>query len=193
MSIASDEARIDTSAYNSIHGKTNLTREETSQMPVPSSIAVAAVSFNQNADFLKKNLDGLTDEEWVRCPDGCKNHILWIVGHVTWARSALLKRLGEDWSKPWLSLFGRGAKLDESPTYPTPEEAMLAWNESCERLNAAMESVSTEVLDAPSIQGPRSADGKVSGFVNFLAYHETYHIGQASYLRGWLGHSGVMG
>jgi len=26
-----------------------------------------------------------------------------------------------------------------------------------------------------------------------MAIHETYHIGQASYLRGWLGHKGLMG
>jgi uncharacterized damage-inducible protein DinB len=163
------------------------------KMPIPGSIATAAVSFKYNADFLMKNIDGLTDEEWTRCPEGCANHILWIVGHVTWARSALLKRLGEDWSKPWLSLFGRGAKSAVPPTYPTPEEAMLAWDESCARLGAAMESVSEEALAAPATSGPPSADGKVSGIVNFLAYHETYHIGQASYLRGWLGHPGVMG
>ena len=70
---------------------------------------------------------------------------------------------------------------------------MLAWDESCARLGAAMESVSEEALAAPATSGPPSADGKVSGIVNFLAYHETYHIGQASYLRGWLGHPGVMG
>ena len=162
-------------------------------MPVPDAIATAAVSFKYNADFLKKNVDGLTDEEWTRCPDGCANHILWIVGHLTWARSALLKRLGQDWSKPWFSHFGRGAKPAEGVAFPTPAEAKLAWDESTAVLNAAMESVSEEALAVPSTQGPPSPDGKVSGVVNFLAYHETYHIGQISYLRSWLGHKGVMG
>jgi uncharacterized damage-inducible protein DinB len=163
------------------------------EMPVPSSIAVAAVSYNQNADFLKKNVAGLSDEEWISRPTGSANHLLWIVGHICWARSALLKRMGEEWSKPWFSLFVRGAKLDESAAYPTPAEAMAAWDESSARLNAAMESVSEELLAAPSTQGPPSADGRVSGVVNFLAYHETYHVGQASYLRSCLGYPGVMG
>ena len=162
-------------------------------MPIDSSIAIAAQTFNQNDKFLKQNLEGLTDEEWVRCPDGCKNHLLWIVGHVTWARGALLKRLGEDWSKPWFPFYGRGAKPDESVSHPTPQEALLAWDESSERLKAALESASPELLATPVTKGPPSADGKESGVVNFLAYHETYHIGQASYLRSWLGHSGVMG
>ncbi len=29
--------------------------------------------------------------------------------------------------------------------------------------------------------------------VNFMAIHETYHLGQASYLRSWLGHKGMTG
>jgi uncharacterized damage-inducible protein DinB len=161
-------------------------------MPIPGSIAVSAVNYNMNADFLKKNVEGLTDEEWLRRP-AAANHLLWIVGHVCWTRSMLLKRLGDDWSKPWFSHFARGAKLDESAAYPTPEEVRLTLDESTERLKAAMESVSEEALATPSTQGPPSADGKVSGVVNFLAFHETYHVGQASYLRSWLGHAGVMG
>lgn len=162
-------------------------------MPIPDSIAIAALSFNQNANFLKKNVEGLTDEEWLRRPGDSANHMLWIVGHVAWARSMLLKRLGEDWSKPWFSLCGRGAKCEDSVAYPTPEEAMLVWDESSARLSAAMESVSPELLATPSTQGPPSADGKMSGVVNFLAYHETYHVGQLAYVRSLLGRPGVMG
>jgi uncharacterized damage-inducible protein DinB len=162
-------------------------------MPVPASIANAAVSFDYNASFLKKNLEGLTDEEWLRRPTDSVNHILWIVGHLCCVRSYLLQQLGEDWSKPWLALYGRGKKLDGAAPQPSPQEAMLAWNESCERLSAAMQSVSAETLAAPITNGPPSTDGKLSGVVNFLAYHETYHLGQASYIRGWLGHAGVMG
>jgi hypothetical protein len=32
-----------------------------------------------------------------------------------------------------------------------------------------------------------------SGVVNFLAIHETNLVGQASYLRGWLRHKGLIG
>ena len=54
-------------------------------MPIPGSIAVSAINYNMNADFLKKNVEGLTDEEWLRRPGGA-NHLLWIVGHVCWTR-----------------------------------------------------------------------------------------------------------
>ena len=162
-------------------------------MPIPEAISTAAVSFKYNADFLKKNIAGLTDEEWTRKPEGGANDILWIVGHICWARAALLKCLGEDLSKPWFAHFGRGAKPGDAVAYPTAQDAMSAWDESVALLTAAMESASAEAMAAPATSGPPSADGKVSGIVNFLAYHETYHIGQASYLRGWLGHPGIMG
>jgi hypothetical protein len=29
--------------------------------------------------------------------------------------------------------------------------------------------------------------------VDFMAYHETYHVGQLAYLRAWLGKPGAMG
>jgi uncharacterized damage-inducible protein DinB len=161
-------------------------------MPVPASIAIAAVNFHQNDTFLRKNLEGLADEEWLRRPGGSANHLMWIVGHLSWARSALLKRLGHDWSHPSLALSARGAKPEPS-AWPTPQEALAVWSDSCARVAAALESVTEEALAVPSTQGPPSHDGKVSGVVNFLAYHETYHLGQISYIRSWLGHPGVMG
>jgi uncharacterized damage-inducible protein DinB len=162
-------------------------------MAVPSSIEIAEVSFKQNSNILNKSIEGLTDDEWVRRPNGSANNMLWVVGHCTWARSNLLKRLGDEWTTPWMKAFERGAKADETAVLPTPEEAKEAWHESSKRLKAAMELVSDETLSAASTNGPPTHDGKVSGVVNFLAYHETYHIGQAAYLRCWLGHSGVMG
>jgi uncharacterized damage-inducible protein DinB len=38
-----------------------------------------------------------------------------------------------------------------------------------------------------------SFDGTVGGMVSFLAMHETYHVGQAVYLRRLLGHGRVVG
>jgi hypothetical protein len=162
-------------------------------MPVSSRIAIAAQSFNQNDSFLKKTIDGLTEEEWLRRPCDHVNHMLWIVGHMAWARTMLLPRLNAPWTTPWMKLYARGSKCVDSPQCPNPQEAWQAWEETCARLNTAMEAASDELLNTPATQGPPSADGKLSGIVHFLAFHETYHVGQASYVRSWLGHSGFMG
>lgn len=162
-------------------------------MPIPSQIASPANSFKMNADLFNKSLAGLTAEEWLRRPNDKSNHLLWIFGHVIWARGVTLNFLGSEYSKPWFPLFARGAKLDDSAAYPTPEEASAAWQEVSAKLTAAMESVQEDVLSKPGPNGIPSPDGKVSGVVAFLAHHETYHLGQAAYLRCWLGHEGIAG
>jgi uncharacterized damage-inducible protein DinB len=162
-------------------------------MPLSNRIAGAAYCFNQNSGVLKRSLEGLSVEEWRKRPNDSSNHVLWIVCHMAWARTLLLKRLGNDWTMPWMPLFARGQKCADTPECPSPEEAMKAWDTSCAELAAALEGASEEMLNTPVTQGPPTADGKMSGMVDFMAYHETYHVGQLAYLRAWLGKPGAMG
>lgn len=163
-------------------------------MPLSPRLAVAASSFNLNSTFLKQTLDGLSEEDWRKRPCDHSNNLCWLVGHLAWARTMVLKRLGAEWTTPWMHLYARGTKCVDSADCPTRDELMNAWNETCARLGPAMEAASEELLDTPASQpGPPSADGKLSGTVNFMALHETYHVGQAAYVRSWLGKPGVMG
>lgn len=162
-------------------------------MAVPAVIAAAAENYRFNTGFLEKSVADLSPEEWLKRPGETGNHMAWIVGHVVGTRKGLLGRLGSQWDLPWLGLFARGGKLEADAAYPSPETLLNAWRESSTMLAAALENASEDLLAQPVTQGPPSADGKLSGVVNFLAIHETYHIGQASYLRGWLGHKGLMG
>jgi len=162
-------------------------------MPIPAAITNAAQNYEFNSGFLPKLVADLSPEEWLSHPDGTSNHIAWIVGHVVWTRERLLARLGTEWSRPWLGLFARGAKCDGSAVYPAPDEMLDAWRDLSGLLPGVFNSVSEDALAELSAQGPPSTDGKVSGVVAFLAIHETYHLGQASYLRSWLGHKGLMG
>lgn len=162
-------------------------------MPVPSQISHAAASFRQTAELLEKSIDGLTPEEWTHRPNETSNAMIWVAGHVVWSRSRALAFLGTEWSRPWLPLFARGSKLVEPSEYPSPEEIQLAWQEVKASLSKAMEDVSEEALSAPGPEKVPSFDGKLSGLVSFFAFHETYHVGQACYLRRWLGHGQVIG
>jgi uncharacterized damage-inducible protein DinB len=162
-------------------------------MPVPNVIANAAENYRFNSDFLAKMVGDLSPEEWLNRPNEKANHIAWIVGHVMWARRDVLIRLDKQWSPPWLDLFAKGGKCSDGAPYPSSDALLDAWREVSSILASALGSVSEEVLSQPAKNGPPSPDGKISGVVNFLAIHETYHVGQVSYLRGWLGHMGLMG
>lgn len=162
-------------------------------MPVASQIAHAAGAFRMNADLFDRSLEGLAPEEWETCPGESSNSFAWIAGHIVWARSRALGFLGTTWSRPWLAQFARGAKTDEPSAYPSPEEIVLAWQDVKTVLNAALENASDETVCAKCPPGPPSFDGTLGGQLSFFAIHESYHVGQAAYLRRWLGHGQIAG
>ena len=163
-------------------------------MPVPACIVQAAEDYRFNNGFLLNTIKDLPPEEWLKRPNDSSNHIAWVVGHIIWARKAVLAKLGKEWTTPWLGLFARGAKLDPAAAYPSSDTLIDAWKEVSEAVNGALENVSAEALGcAVTPPGPPSADGKISGQVRFLAWHETYHVGQVSMVTCMLGHKGPMG
>lgn len=101
--------------------------------------------------------------------------------------------MGGNWACPGLEVFARSAKLDTAASYPTPEALLAFWKDSAPALDAALSALTPEALAVPAPPGPPSPDGKLSGFIGVLAWHETYHIGQICCLRTWLGHSGIFG
>jgi uncharacterized damage-inducible protein DinB len=173
---------------------TYCTCKEVMRMPVPGVIAAAAESFRFNNGALVSTVKELSDDEWLRRPSATSNHMAWIVGHVIWSRKIIVNRLGQEWSRPWLDKFARGVKLEDAVPFPSPQEMLEAWQDVSGVLEKTLESTEQAVLDQPTPKpGPPSADGKYSGFVNFMALHETYHVGQMAYVCTWLGHKGPMG
>ena len=156
-------------------------------------IAATAYSFKRNALLLGKAIDALSPEEWLRRPAPESNPILWIVGHIVWGRSRALAYLGQEWSRPWLPIFVRGAKLSDDAQLPSREEIVSGWEDISAALDAALESASIDRLAAPAPEKSPSPDGTIGGMLSFLAFHETYHVGQAAYLHCWLGHEGIIG
>ena len=156
-------------------------------------IASAAYSFTTSAGLFNESFEGLSAEEWLRRPNGSSNHMLWIAGHVIWARAAVLGMLGQPWTQPWFPLFTRGSKTVEASEYPAPEEMVKSFAEVSTRLTAALESATAETLSAPAPERIPSADNTLAGTILFLAHHDAYHLGQAAYIRAWLGHGGIVG
>lgn len=189
-----DLTRAYLAAYSFLSHSGNSFHSLRSIMPIPAAISHAAEEFRYNSHFAADFVKDLTPEEWVKRPEGAANHIAWIVGHVIWARTAVLTRLGATWSAPWIGLFARGAKVDDSAAYPSPDTLMAAWHEVSDAMKLAFENASDELVARPAPQpGPPSADGKLSGTIRFLAWHETYHVGQISYVRSLLGKKSLMG
>ena len=149
--------------------------------------------FRFNTDIISKAIDGVRSEDWFRTPGDDSNHLMWLLGHVVVHRGQVLKTLGIDWNSSWASLFARGSDRVDEAEYPTVDEMRAAWDEISQQLKAALRESSPEVLTKPAPQGPPSFDQTLSGTVAFYAFHDTYHTGQVSFLRKWLGYGQTIG
>ena len=149
--------------------------------------------FKANTDIVNKATAGVAAEDWFRQPGDDSNHLLWMMGHLIVHRGATLKFLGVDWDAPWAPLFARGSARTDRSEYPSVEEIRNAWSQMATDLSTALRNASPETLAADAPAGPPSFDGKLSGTVAFLAFHDTYHTGQVSYLRKWLGYGQTIG
>ncbi len=158
-------------------------------MPATAELVTTDFIFRRNQEMLARAIDGLTDEQWVTRPLGNCNSVLWIVGHIVWARSRALHIMGFTWTRPWLDQFARGSKPSESLENPSRMEVMDAWHDLCKAFPAALGEISQAVL-AKQVQQPSpSFDGTVGGMIGFMAMHESYHVGQVAYARSILGRS----
>jgi uncharacterized damage-inducible protein DinB len=156
-------------------------------VPVATEIAHAAAGFAQNAGMLDKSFAGLSTADWEARPSEHCNSMLWVAGHIVWARSRALGFLGVSWSRPWLGQYARG-KFAEAGEPPSTDELLSAWTDVKSALTAALEEASAEKLASASPDQAPTFDGTIAGTVGFMAFHETYHVGQAAYLRKWLGY-----
>ena len=149
--------------------------------------------YRANTDIINKAIADMKDEDWFRQPGNDSNHLMWLLGHVVVHRGHVLKIIGGDWSASWASLFARGAERVDASQYPSIQEMRDAWSQVSEQLKTTLNESSAEALGNPSPEGLPSFDKKISGSVAFLAFHDTYHTGQVSFLRKWLGYGQTVG
>jgi uncharacterized damage-inducible protein DinB len=158
---------------------------------VESDLRYVEGMFKNNSDLVTRAIEGIPSEHWMRRPGDASNNLIWVVGHLIWARGALLRTLGSEWSRPWAKQFARGGKSDETLQYPAVEEMRNTWSESGLELATDLPKATPELLAKP--HDKPTFDGTLGGYVAFMAFHETYHVGQVSYLRKWLGHGQLIG
>jgi hypothetical protein len=149
--------------------------------------------FQANAQSFEKAIAGIPEEHWLVQPSYNSNHLTWIAGHIVVMRAIVPRMLGHSWSAPWEGLFLRGAQLVPGEQCPAPAEIQRAWREVSNNLATALASVSAETLARPVPNEAHSLDGKVGGSIALLSLHETYHVGQACFLRKWLGYGQAVG
>ena len=149
--------------------------------------------FKTNTDIVNKAIADVDPEHWFQKPGDDSNHLMWLMGHLVVHRGRTLKTLGADWDASWAPLFARGSERVADTEYPSIDEMRNAWSNVSDKLSAALQDTPADVLEQMAPKGPPSFDGKTSGTVAFFAFHDSYHVGQVSYLRKWLGYGRTVG
>lgn len=161
-----------------------------------SAVAAPIVTiFAINDRFVLPAVKDLTADELWKAPTDRNNAMLWIAGHVVQTRAMILQLLGEPVDTGWGKLFHRGAPaatVAEAAGYPSLGEIERMMREITPRLHAKLASLDDACLAGPArLQVPGTKT--VADELAFFALHESYHVGQLSYVRKGLGYPGLAG
>ncbi|MBA2668611.1 MAG: DinB family protein [Trueperaceae bacterium] len=143
-----------------------------------SRLSLHRVTLRRNLELLHrfaKDFDDAASRTPI-VPGG--SHFAWLLAHLAVARDAMLERLGAErvWDAAAAERYKRGS--DAAAHDPPPiEEILRTLDRQGERLASAMQAVDDAALAAPE------GSGSVSDRLEFLIWHETYHLGQGALYR----------
>ncbi len=137
--------------------------------------------FDRNLRVLTNLLDGIDDEAaQVRLVEG-GSHLRWLLGHLVASRDGLLVRLGLErvWQADAARAFARGSAPELSGASDDTAVAV-----QLDRLRAQQERLAQAVVDVEdAVFEQTSGQRTVADWFEFLAWHETYHLGQVTLYR----------
>jgi uncharacterized damage-inducible protein DinB len=150
-------------------------------------IAPLAAIYELNTDLLVNCLDGLTEAEARRRLEGGGNSIAFLAAHLADTRHFIAARLGHPLSNPLTRYLADARTIDEIETLPPLGEIRGAWLAVAEHLAAVLAELGQAEIARQSVHQFPMADSSFVGFLAFLAQHESYHVGQAAFLRRQVG------
>lgn len=141
-----------------------------------------AEALARNLSIVKKQADGLTQEDSLRRQPTQGNCLNWVLGHIAINRDQMLEMLGEP---PSMGEVGARYRRESEPLTPADEgilplEELLGW------IARAQERLATALDQADEATFARVAPGRprtVGQALFFLYFHESYHVGQTELFR----------
>ncbi|MGC4051076.1 MAG: DinB family protein [Paludibaculum sp.] len=150
--------------------------------------SIAAITRTTNF-LLPLCLDDLTQADACqRIRNGAGPSIAWEVGHMLDFRVKIMGLLGSPKESPYTARFtDAGAK--DGKDYPAIADFQRQWDGIALELEAALETATDEALSKKVPGGPHGEQTALA-FIQFLTWHEAYHIGAIGTIRKELGYAG---
>ncbi len=159
-----------------------------------SSIQIIAKQFALHSRLFNNVLEDIADTNGNKRVTEEVNHLQWIAGHLTNSRYNFAPMLGIKEIFPYKELYTdmtlpppSNRPISESIKYPTLSETLKYWNTLAPVFVERVVNLSDSQLAAEFPIGTPIGDKTTLGFFGFLASHESYHIGQMSLIRKYLG------
>ena len=162
-----------------------------------SSILPVSKQFALQSRLFNNVLEGIEEPNGLERLNDHVNHLQWIAGHLTNSRYRFSPMLKLDGDFPYADRYNdfsqpppHNRAIDASVKYPTLSEIKKYWNELAGRFVNGISGLSSDQLGAETpVTVPTGKT--LSDVLSFLASHESYHIGQMSIIRKYLGMSAM--
>jgi hypothetical protein len=162
-----------------------------------SSIQPVSKQFSLQTRLFNNVLEGIDDINGPERLSEHVNHLQWIAGHLTNSRYRLAPALGLDTHFRYADSYNdftqpppHNRAIDASVKYPSLTEIKKSWNELAAGFVERISGLSSVQLDTET--PVRVPTGKtLSDLLSFISSHESYHIGQMSIIRKYLGLSAM--
>jgi len=159
-----------------------------------SSIQIIAKQFALHTRLFNNVLEGVEESHGGKRMSEQVNHLQWIAGHLTNARYNYTSMIGLNKIFPYKELYVDPTKpppgnreIDSSIKYPSLKEILALWNAVAPDFVAGVSKLTDEQVAAELPFSTPIGDKTMLGFFGFLTSHESYHIGQMSIIRKYLG------
>ena len=145
--------------------------------------------FRFNSELLSLTLADVSPEGANRrLKEGQGSSIAYLTGHLMSSRYGLMKTLGAAREKPFKELFGAGVGSKDAPDYPPFDKLRKSWTDTSKRFHAALDAIDAEQALAPGPDSFPIPDQTLRGNLTFIAWHESYHVGQIGIMRTEMGY-----
>ncbi len=145
---------------------------------------------------VRRNTEGLSEEESLIQPQPEGNCMNWVVGHLLRVYESVLPALGQE---PVLEPGGFDRYKRGSHPVKSADEAMelaalmAAWDEAARRVDAGLAELTVERLDEKAPFSPgNNPNETVRTLLTTVLFHQAYHAGQTGLLRRIAGKPGAI-
>ncbi len=142
---------------------------------------------DRNFGVIQAQVAGVTHEESLIQPPFNANCLNWVMGHIVQNRNKMLHLISQPtvWSHEQTARYEMGSAPVKDGHDALPFERMVADLSVChQRLIPALERLSLADLDAVgNVVIAELSHASIGWMMNYLIWHETYHVGQTDILR----------